>query len=73
VSPDGSRLAFSLGETPRVEDFQILDLQSGAIVKPVTAGIRAHAGSSYSQTSSPASLPMASIAFALTDRGSPNS
>ena len=43
VSPDGSRLAFSLGETPRVEDFQILDLQSGAIVKPVTAGIRAHA------------------------------
>jgi serine/threonine-protein kinase len=43
VSPDGSRLAFSLGETPRVEDFQILDLQSGAIVKPVTAGIRAFA------------------------------
>jgi serine/threonine-protein kinase len=43
VSPDGSRLAFSLGETPRVEDFQILDLQSGAMVKPVTAGIRAHA------------------------------
>ena len=43
VSPDGSRLAFSLGETPRVEDFQILDLRSGAIVKPVTAGIRAHA------------------------------
>jgi serine/threonine-protein kinase len=43
VSPDGSRLAFSLGETPRVEDFQILDLRSGAIVKPVTAGIRAYA------------------------------
>lgn len=43
VSPDGSRLAFSLGETPRVEDFQILDLRSGAIVKPVTAGIRAFA------------------------------
>ena len=43
VSPDGSRLAFSLGETPRVEDFQILDLRSGAIVKPVKAGIRAHA------------------------------
>jgi serine/threonine-protein kinase len=43
VSPDGSRLAFSLGETPRVEDFQILDLRSGGIVKPVTAGIRAHA------------------------------
>ena len=43
MSPDGSRLAFSLGETPRVEDFQILDLQSGAIVKPVTAGIRAFA------------------------------
>jgi serine/threonine-protein kinase len=43
VSPDGARLAFSLGETPRVEDFQILDLRSGAIVKPVTAGIRAHA------------------------------
>jgi serine/threonine-protein kinase len=43
VSPDGSRLAFSLGETPRVEDFQILDIRSGAIVKPVTAGIRAHA------------------------------
>jgi serine/threonine-protein kinase len=43
VSPDGTRLAFSLGETPRVEDFQILDLRSGAIVKPVTAGIRAYA------------------------------
>jgi serine/threonine-protein kinase len=43
VSPDGSRLAFSLGETPRVEDFQILDLRSGALVKPVTAGIRAYA------------------------------
>jgi serine/threonine-protein kinase len=43
VSPDGSQLAFSLGETPRVEDFQILDLRSGAIVKPVTAGIRAFA------------------------------
>jgi serine/threonine-protein kinase len=43
VSPDGSRLAFSLGETPRVEDFQILDLRSGAIVKPVTAGLRAFA------------------------------
>ena len=43
VSPDGSRLAFSLGETPRVEDFQILDLRSGAIQKPVTAGIRAYA------------------------------
>jgi serine/threonine-protein kinase len=43
VSPDGSRLAFSVGETPRVEDFQILDLRSGAIVKPVTAGIRAFA------------------------------
>jgi serine/threonine-protein kinase len=41
--PDGSQLAFSLGETPRVEDFQILDLRSGAIVKPVTAGIRAFA------------------------------
>ena len=43
ISPDGSRMAFSLGETPRVEDFQILDLRSGAIVKPVTAGIRAYA------------------------------
>ncbi len=43
LSPDGSRLAFSLGETPRVEDFQILDLRSGATVKPVTAGIRAYA------------------------------
>ena len=43
ISPDGSRLAFSLGETPRVEDFQILDLRSSAIVKPVTAGIRAYA------------------------------
>ena len=43
VSPDGSRLAFSLGETPRVEDFQILDLRSGAVMKPVTAGIRAFA------------------------------
>ena len=43
VSPDGSRLAFSLGETPRVEDFQILDVRSGAILKPVTAGIRAYA------------------------------
>jgi serine/threonine-protein kinase len=43
VSPDGSRLAFSLGETPRVEDFQILDLRSGATLKPVTAGIRAYA------------------------------
>ena len=43
VSPDGSRLAFSLGEMPRVEDFQILELRSGAIVKPVTAGIRAYA------------------------------
>jgi serine/threonine-protein kinase len=42
VSPDGSRLAFSLGEAPRVEDFQILSLRSGAIVKPVTAGIRAY-------------------------------
>jgi hypothetical protein len=43
VSPDGARLAFSVGDTPRIEDFQILDLRSGAIVKPVTAGIRAHA------------------------------
>jgi serine/threonine-protein kinase len=43
VSPDGSRLAFSLGETPRVEDFQILDLRSGAVAKPVTAGIRSFA------------------------------
>jgi serine/threonine-protein kinase len=43
VSPDGSKLAFSLGETPRIEDFQMLDLRSGAIMKPVTAGIRAYA------------------------------
>lgn len=43
VSPDGSRLAFSLSETPRVEDFQILDLRSGGTVKPVTAGIRGYA------------------------------
>jgi serine/threonine-protein kinase len=43
VSPDGSRLAFSVGETPRVEDFQILDLRSGAVGKPVNAGIRAFA------------------------------
>jgi serine/threonine-protein kinase len=43
VSPDGSRLAFSLGETPRVQDFQILDLESGAMAKPVTAGIRGYA------------------------------
>ena len=43
MSPDGLRLAFSLGETPRVEDFQFLYLRSGAIAKPVTAGIRAYA------------------------------
>ncbi len=43
VSPNGSRLTFSPGETPRVEKRQMLDLRSGAIVKPVTAGIRAYA------------------------------
>jgi hypothetical protein len=43
ISPDASRLAFSLAEIPRVEDFQILDLRSGAVVKPVRAGIRGHA------------------------------
>ena len=43
VSPDGARLAFSLGETPRVEDFHIVDVRTGASVKPIPAGIRAHA------------------------------
>lgn len=40
LSPDGGRLAFSIGENPRVEDFHILERATSMVAKPVTAGIR---------------------------------
>jgi serine/threonine-protein kinase len=40
ISPDGSRVAFSLGENPGPEDFRIVDTLSGEATTPLAAGLR---------------------------------